>query len=106
MRPMPRSNASVVNETMNAVMKALSLLDADISRQLFQDRISFDSFKKILAKTARIHPKVFKLMFEHLGARGSLRWIAKIAENALYERKKESTSQIGDKQFSGDFELK
>ncbi|MDQ3322952.1 MAG: hypothetical protein M3525_11085, partial [Acidobacteriota bacterium] len=106
MRPMPRSEPGVVNETMNAVIKALSLLDADISRQLFQDRISFDSFKKVLAKTALIHPKVFKLMFEHLGARGSFRWIAKIAENALYERKKNSTSQIGDKQFSGDFELK
>ncbi len=87
MRPMPRSKSFAVNETMNAVMSALSKLDVKISRELFQDRIPFDSFKKVLTKTARIHPKVFKLMFEHLGAQGSFWWIAKIAENALHERK-------------------
>jgi lycopene cyclase CruA len=87
MRPMPDSKAQTVNETMNAVMSALSKLDADISRELFQDRIGFDSFKQVLVKTARIHPKVFKLMFEHLGAKGAFWWIAKIAENAFDERK-------------------
>ncbi len=86
MRPMPKSKSFVVNETMNAVMSALSKLDVSISRELFQDRISFDSFKKVLAKTARIHPKVFKLMLEHLGVKGAFWWIAKIAENALHER--------------------
>jgi hypothetical protein len=87
MRPTPGGNSFVVNETMNAVMSALSNLDSRISRELFQDRIPFDSFKKILVKTAQIHPKVFRLMFEHLGAKGAFRWIAKIAESALHERK-------------------
>ena len=88
MRPVASSAPSTVNETMNAVMSALSGLDENISRQLFQDRIPFDSFKKILAKTALLHPKVFRLMFEHLGAGGAFWWIAKIAENAFHERKK------------------
>ena len=87
MRPMPNSKSFVVNETMNAVMSALSKLDASISRELFQDRISFDSFKKVLLKTARIHPKVFKLMFEHLGVKGAFWWISNIAEAALHEKK-------------------
>ena len=87
MRPMPRSKSFIVNETMNAVMSALSKLDASISRELFQDRIPFDSFKKVLTKTAKIHPKVFKLMFEHLGVKGAFWWIANIAENALHEKK-------------------
>lgn len=87
MRPTPKSKPSVVNETMNAVMMALSRLDAEISREMFQDRIPFKSFKKVLAKTARIHPKVFKLMLEHLGAKGAFWWIANIAEAALNERK-------------------
>ncbi|HXG85287.1 MAG TPA: hypothetical protein VNI84_14800 [Pyrinomonadaceae bacterium] len=94
MRPMPKGESSAVNETMNAVMSALSKLDANISRELFQDRIPFDSFKKVLAKTARIHPKVFKLMFEHLGAKGSFRWMAKIAENALRERQRRDINSI------------
>jgi hypothetical protein len=40
MRPAAKSKTSVVNETMNAVMAALSRLDAEISREMFQDRIS------------------------------------------------------------------
>ena len=86
MRPMPNSKPSVVNETMNAVMGALSSLDAEISREMFQDRIKFSSFKKVLLKTALLHPKVFKLMFEHLGAKGAFWWISNIAEAGLQER--------------------
>ncbi len=86
MRPMPKSNPSVVNETMNAVMSALSSLDAKISQEMFQDRISFRSFKKVLAKTAKIHPGVFKKMFEHLGAKGAFWWLANIAEAAWHEK--------------------
>ncbi|MEZ5428290.1 MAG: hypothetical protein R2747_18620 [Pyrinomonadaceae bacterium] len=87
MRPMPRGRASVVNETMNAVMMALSRLDANIGRQMFQDRLPFAALKKLLTKTALIHPKVFGLMFRHLGAKGAFWWIANIAEAALDERR-------------------
>lgn len=87
MRPASKSKPPVVNETMNAVMSALGSLDKEISREMFQDRISFASFKKVLIKTARIHPKVFKKMFEHLGVKGAFWWIANIAESALNERK-------------------
>ncbi len=88
MRPMPKSKSSTVNETMNAVMMALSKLDAKISQEMFQDRIPFASFKKLLLKTAKIHPKVFKLMFEHLGAKGAFWWLANIAEAAVEEKRK------------------
>jgi hypothetical protein len=86
MRPTPQSEPPVVNETMNAVMLALNSLDAEISREMFQDRIPFKSFRKVLAKTARIHPKVFKLMLEHLGAKGAFWWLANIAEAAIKEK--------------------
>ena len=85
MRPTEKSKSSVVNETMNAVMSALSSLDAEISREMFQDRISFASFRTVLLKTAKIHPKVFRLMFEHLGVKGAFNWISIIAEAAFYE---------------------
>jgi lycopene cyclase CruA len=87
MRPTPKSKPSVVNETMNAVMGALSRLDKEISREMFQDRMRFASFKKVLLKTAQVHPKVFKKMFEHLGVKGAFWWIANIAEAAFYEQK-------------------
>jgi lycopene cyclase CruA len=86
MRPAAKSKTSVVNETMNAVMAALSRLDAEISREMFQDRIGFASFRKVLLKTAQIHPKVFKLMFEHLGVKGAFWWVSNIAEAALREK--------------------
>ena len=88
MRPTAKSKPSAVNETMNAVMMALSRLDEGIRREMFQDRVSFDSFKRVLAKTAQIHPKVFRKMFEHLGAKGTFWWIANIAEAAVNEKLK------------------
>jgi lycopene cyclase CruA len=90
MRPMPKSKPSAVNETMNAVMMALSRLDREISREMFQDRISFASLKKILRKTAAVYPKVFKLMFQHLGPKGVFWWLAEIAEAAIHEKKVKS----------------
>lgn len=87
MRPTEGGKSSTVNETMNAVMAALSSLDENISREMFQDRISFASFKKVLMKTAKLHPAVFKKMLAHLGAKGAFWWIANIAEAALQEGK-------------------
>ncbi len=86
MRPTEKGKSSTVNETMNAVMAALSSLDISVRREMFQDRISFASFKKVLMKTAKIHPAVFKKMFSQLGAKGAFWWIANIAEAALHER--------------------
>ena len=86
MRPMPNSDSFVVNETMNAVMKALENLDPEIRRQMFQDRVKFKSFAKVLKETATLHPKVFGLMFEHLGVKGAFWWIANIAKAAFNEK--------------------
>ena len=88
MRPAEKSKPPVVNETMNAVMSALGSLDKEVRREMFQDRMRFASLKKLLLKTARIHPKVFKKMFEHLGVKGAFWWLANIAESAFDERKK------------------
>ena len=96
MRPTEKGKSSAVNETMNAVMSALSNLDASISQEMFQDRISFASFKKILAKTAKLHPPVFKKMFEHLGAKGAFWWLANIAEAAWHERNFNRTDTRGN----------
>lgn len=86
MRPTENGKSATVNETMNAVMQALSNLNEDVRRDLFKDRISFAAFKSLLKKTATIHPPVFKRMFEHLGAKGAFWWLANIAEAALHER--------------------
>jgi lycopene cyclase CruA len=87
MRPTQKGKPATVNETMNAVMAALSALDENVRRDLFKDRISFASFTKLLKKTAAIHPVVFRRMYEHLGVKGSFWWIANIAESALHESK-------------------
>ncbi len=93
MRPAENCKSSAVNETMNAVMAALQSLDKNVAQELFQDRITFASFKKVLMKTAMIHPAVFKKMFQHLGAKGSFWWLANIAESVLHEKTRQK-SQI------------
>ena len=87
MRPVEKSSPQAVNETMNAVMAALSNLSENVRQDLFKDRVSFSAFKSLLKKTATIHPPVFRRMFEHLGTKGAFWWIANIAEAALHERK-------------------
>lgn len=93
MRPTANGKPPVVNETMNAVMSALQSLDENIAREMFQDRISFDSFSRVLLKTAKIHPAVFKKMFAHLGTKGAFWWIANIAKSALHERNAKKNSE-------------
>jgi lycopene cyclase CruA len=95
MRPAEKSKSSVVNETMNAVMAALSELDEKVREDLFKDRISFDSFKSLLMKTAKIHPLVFKRMIEHLGVKNSFWWLVNIGEAAWYERKNKRQKSAG-----------
>jgi lycopene cyclase CruA len=97
MRPVAKSRASVVNETMNAVMAALNQLDEKVRQDLFKDRITFAGFRSLLKKTAVLHPAVFRRMIEHLGVKGSFWWLANIAEAALNER-----SLSNQKSFSSD----
>ncbi len=88
MRPAENSDSAAVNETMNAVMSALQSLDGNIAREMFQDRISFASFQKVLLKTAKIHPAVFKKMFAHLGVKNSFWWLTNITKAAFDEKVK------------------
>ena len=88
MRPTETGNSAAVNETMNAVMAALQSLDKNVAREMFQDKISFASFKKVLLKTAKLHPAVFKKMLSHLGTKGAFWWLANIAEAAFDEKRR------------------
>lgn len=87
LRPAPKSAPSAVNETLNAVMAALHNLDERVRRQLFQDRMTFGALKSIFGHTARLYPRIFQRVREHLGARGTLWWLANIAEAVLNERR-------------------
>lgn len=87
MRPTQNGKPEAVNETMNAVMAALHGLDERVRRELFQDRMTFDALKSLLAKTAQIYPAIFKRLKEHLGARGTFWWMAGIIEARRNEKK-------------------
>ncbi len=87
MRPAPRSAPPVVNETMNAVMAALHSLDEGVRQDFFQDRMSFSAFKNLLARTTKLYPRIFQHVREHLGTRGTLLWLANIAESVFHERR-------------------
>jgi lycopene cyclase CruA len=87
MRPTPRAQPSAVNETMNAVTAALHLLDEGVRRELFQDRLSLAALKRLLAQTARVYPRIFARVRDHLGARGTLWWLADIYDALRSERK-------------------
>ena len=87
MRPTAGSAPAAVNETLNAVMAALHDLDERVRRELFQDRLSFTAFKNLLSRTAKLYPRIFQRMREHLGARGTFWWLAQVAEGIVTERR-------------------
>lgn len=89
LRPTTRSEPAAVNETLNAVMLALHGLDERVRRELFQDRMSFAALRNLLGQTARLYPRIFKRVREHLGARGTFWWLAEIAAAAFSERRRE-----------------
>ena len=98
LRPTARSAPSAVNETLNAVMAALHHLDERVRRQLFQDRMTFNALKNLLSHTAKLYPRIFQRVREHLGARGTFWWIANITEAALSERRgrRANTEPVGN----------
>ena len=87
LRPAAQSQPSAVNETLNAVMAALHHLDDRVRRELFQDRMTFSALKSLLGHTAKLYPRIFQRVREHLGARGTFWWAANIAEAVLNERR-------------------
>ena len=87
LRPAQKSAPQAVNETLNAIMAALHGLDDRVRRELFQDRMSFAALKSLLGRTAQLYPRIFQRVREHLGARGTLWWLAGIAEAFLNERR-------------------
>jgi lycopene cyclase CruA len=92
LRPTPKSAPSTVNETLNAVMAALHSLDEPVRRELFQDRMSFGALKRLLSRTAKLYPRIFQRVREHLGARGTFWWLTSIAAAAFSERSKSRLS--------------
>jgi lycopene cyclase CruA len=86
LRPAPQGQPANVNETLNAVMAALHELDVRVRRELFQDRMSFSALRSLLGRTAKLYPRIFQRVREHLGARGTFWWLANIAEAAFSER--------------------
>jgi hypothetical protein len=68
-------------------MAALHSLDERVRRELFQDRMTFSAFRNLLSHTVRLYPRIIQRLREHLGARGTLWWLANIAEAAFSERR-------------------
>ncbi len=93
LRPASQGAPATVNETLNAVMAALHGLDERVRRELFQDRMSFAALKSLLGRTAKLYPRIFQRVREHLGARGTLYWLANVAEAALSERRQQRQQQ-------------
>lgn len=87
LRPTPKSAPAAVNETLNAVMAALHDLDERARKEMFQDRMTWTTLKNLLSRTAKLYPRIFQRMREHLGARGTFWWLTQIAGVVLQERR-------------------
>jgi lycopene cyclase CruA len=96
LRPAPKSAPSTVNETLNAVMAALHTLDERVRRDLFQDRMTFSGLRSLLGHTAKLYPRIFGRVREHMGARGTFWWFADIAEAVWRERRRKRSSGEAD----------
>lgn len=87
MRPASKGEPSAVNETLNALMAALGGLDERVRRELFQGRLSFAALRALFARTVRLYPRIFARVRERFGARGTLVWLAGVAEALWSERR-------------------
>jgi lycopene cyclase CruA len=87
LRPTPKSAPAAVNETLNAVMAALHGLDERVRRELFQGCLTLSALKNLLSRTVKLYPRIIGRMREHLGARGTMWWLANIAEVVLHEHR-------------------
>jgi hypothetical protein len=76
-----------VNETLNALLAALGDLDERVRREVFQGRLSFAALRALFARTARLYPRIFARVRERFGARGTLVWLAGVAEALWSERR-------------------
>jgi lycopene cyclase CruA len=88
MRPARGGAPHAVNETLNALTAALGGMEERVRREVFQGRLSAGALRRLLARTARLYPRIFARAREHFGARGTLRWVAGVAEAAWSERRK------------------
>ncbi|HEY0170790.1 MAG TPA: hypothetical protein VGB98_07195 [Pyrinomonadaceae bacterium] len=87
MRPAGGGAPHAVNETLNALMAAMFDLDERERREVFRGHVSTGVLRRLLARTARLYPRIFARVREHFGARGALCWVAGVAEAVWSERK-------------------
>jgi hypothetical protein len=62
-------------------------LDERERREVFRGHVSTGALRRLLARTARLYPRIFARVREHFGARGALCWVAGVAEAVWTERK-------------------
>jgi lycopene cyclase CruA len=89
MRPAAKCAPHAVNETLNALAAALGGLEEGERREVFRGRMTTGALGRLLARTARLYPRIFARVREHFGARGTLCWLAGVAEAAWKERTKD-----------------
>jgi lycopene cyclase CruA len=102
LRPTAKSAPSAVNETLNAVMAALHDLDERVRREMFQDRMTWTTLKNLLSRTAKLYPRIFQRMREHLGARGTFWWLTQVAGVVLHERRGAHAAQLTESSISNE----
>jgi lycopene cyclase CruA len=86
MRPAAKGAPHAVNETLNALAAALGGLEEGERREVFRGRMTTGALRRLLARTARLYPRIFARVREHFGARGTLCWLAGLAEAAWKEK--------------------
>jgi lycopene cyclase CruA len=96
MRPAAKGEPSAVNETLNALLAALGGLDERVRRELFQGRLSFNALRALFARTVRLYPRIFARVRERFGARGTLVWLAGVAEALWSERRGGAVREAGE----------
>jgi lycopene cyclase CruA len=88
MRPAAGGAPHAVNETLNALMAAMGGLDERERREVFRGHVSMGALRRLLARTARLYPRIFARVREHFGARGALCWVAGVAEAVWSDRRR------------------
>jgi lycopene cyclase CruA len=74
-KPEDKEAAWQVNETLNVFCRVLNELGPRVSKDFFKDRIGWRDYTRLVLKTPRYYPKIYRLAFSTLSLAEGIGWI-------------------------------
>ncbi len=84
-----------VNELLNIVMEALHQLPPSVRTGLFQDRMAWGDFVKLMLQMQKLHPNIWEAVPRKLGMVYTSAWVLNFVEFSAFALQKELAGVMG-----------